>query len=669
MPQWDHPRSFPYSIYACERPHDQAPELTKCEIHDPLKSGNHIRLLKVFPPGWPDRLTEKLTREEDTNIQCEIYQVSLASLITEGRPFFATLSYAWGDPKPVKQIRCGNVLVPVAQSLYDALVYIRNLRTPRLLWVDCLCIDQFNSDEKSRQVQRMHLVYGQSHCISWLGVESDRDRDLTATLPILHWFGKTSRFISDQRLNYTWHNMKVHIKLNPLRGLSNLGDLPWATLHKCLNRDVFNRLWCTQETLVARSNDLRTSVSHLDINALASSCYLLLHVLDDILHYGSIGDTGTDAETLVLLRSLCAQIDRTLADVSTEGKSWPYIRYKRSDVHRVASVAATAMAMYSKDCFDPRDRIYGIAGLCDLDALYQISYSNTTLTVQQVFVDFTLHCLRSTMSLDLFRTAYRITAGRTRYSQIPASQHRDWLRGLPSWSPDFAGPARQARDLASRNHERESPLRTCRGRPARFTLISRQYVAVKGVHIGFVRTCSREWRFLNPREDAANWWSGLEQTHASFQRCVSSARAASPGGSTWKLLLYVLSAGADFRNCPAWSYVSRFLPAKTRDRMVKSTIGAAWIMSFLPELAPKGGLSPSQKLDADTRLRVAHDVNAWLLNKSYGTRLFTTDNSAAILGTGLEGTRVGDIVCVLFGSDVPFIVRQVGNKGDYKLIG
>jgi hypothetical protein len=103
--------------------------------------------------------------------------------------------------------------------------------------------------------------------------------------------------------------------------------------------------------------------------------------------------------------------------------------------------------------------------------------------------------------------------------------------------------------------------------------------------------------------------------------------------------------------------------------MVKNTIGAAWIMSFLPELAPKGGLSPSQKLDADTWLRVAHDVNAWLLNKSYGTRLFTTDNSAAVLGTGLEGTRVGDIVCVLFGSDVPFIVRQVGNKGDYKLIG
>jgi len=42
---------------------------------------------------------------------------------------------------------------------------------------------------------------------------------------------------------------------------------------------------------------------------------------------------------------------------------------------------------------------------------------------------------------------------------------------------------------------------------------------------------------------------------------------------------------------------------------------------------------------------------------------------AAVLGTVPDGTRVGDIVCVLFGSDVPFILRQVGNQADYKLIG
>ena len=103
--------------------------------------------------------------------------------------------------------------------------------------------------------------------------------------------------------------------------------------------------------------------------------------------------------------------------------------------------------------------------------------------------------------------------------------------------------------------------------------------------------------------------------------------------------------------------------------MVKSTIGAAWIMRHVPGLAPKGGLALSRKLDADTWVKVAGDVDAWLWSKSECTRLFTTDNPAAVLGTGLDGIRVGDIVCVLFGSDVPFVLRPVGYKGDHKLIG
>lgn len=92
-------------------------------------------------------------------------------------------------------------------------------------------------------------------------------------------------------------------------------------------------------------------------------------------------------------------------------------------------------------------------------------------------------------------------------------------------------------------------------------------------------------------------------------------------------------------------------------------------MRFLPELAPKGGLALSQKIDAESWFNIADEVNAWLYDQSSGTRLFSVDNPAAVLGTGPDGTRVADVVCVLFGSDVPFILRQVGNQGNYKLIG
>jgi hypothetical protein len=103
--------------------------------------------------------------------------------------------------------------------------------------------------------------------------------------------------------------------------------------------------------------------------------------------------------------------------------------------------------------------------------------------------------------------------------------------------------------------------------------------------------------------------------------------------------------------------------------MVKSTIGAAWIVSYASEFVPEGGLALNRKFDAAAWMSFAWHVEVLMRRKSYGTRLFTTDNSAAVIGTGLDGTRVGDVVCVLYGSDVPFIIRQVGNKGEYKLIG
>jgi hypothetical protein len=664
MPQWNYPGAYPYSIYACERPYDQAPDLIKCEPHEPLRSDNHIRLLKVFPPGWPDRLTENLTREEDTDIQCEIYQVPLASITTEGRPYFATLSYAWGDPKPVRRIRCGINLITIPQSLYDALVYIRHSRTPRLLWIDCLCIDQNNSEEKSRQVQRMHLVYSASHCISWLGVENDPERDLTAMLPILRWFSDACRTLDDQDIPKDWLNVKHHFELNPLDGWSRLRELPWATLNRCLSRDIFSRLWCVQETLLARSNDLRTSVSHVNINVLVRSCHLLSTALTHEKRPGTINHNDLDRD-LTRLKTCCFEIVRMLAGSPVNADTpLPRIENKRSAANQVASPAATATGLYRKECSDPRDRIYAIMALCSLDTSYQISYSKPA---HQVFVDFTLQCLRDTCSLEIFQTLNRIAACRAESKYTPTPHHRYWLHGLPTWCPDFAGPRLRGRKLVASDHLRSEPLNACRERPACFTVLSRQLVGVLGVRVGAVKSCKHDWSGRNPGEDIADWTT--EQVDASMRSCASSVQAVYSDGPLWKLYLDVCSAGADLHHSQAWSRLSEYLPARTRSRMVKSTIGAAWIMDYAPEFAPEGGLALSQNFDSYTWTKLATYVDAFMKSQSYGTRLFITDSPVAALGTGLDGTRVGDIVCVLFGSAVPLVLRKVGNQGHYKLIG
>lgn len=47
----------------------------------------------------------------------------------------------------------------MTQNLVAALVHLRYLTEPRVLWIDALCIDQQNESERSSQVARMSDIY------------------------------------------------------------------------------------------------------------------------------------------------------------------------------------------------------------------------------------------------------------------------------------------------------------------------------------------------------------------------------------------------------------------------------------------------------------------------------------------------------------------------------
>lgn len=102
--------------------------------------------------------------------------------------------------------------------------------------------------------------------------------------------------------------------------------------------------------------------------------------------------------------------------------------------------------------------------------------------------------------------------------------------------------------------------------------------------------------------------------------------------------------------------------------MIKASLGAAWIVHHLPSLASKAKLPLHRWLGPRTWRGIAGEVDLWLHEANEGTRFFTTDNADAIIGTGPEGLQAGDIVCVLYGGDVPFILHPDG-QGQYTLIG
>jgi Heterokaryon incompatibility protein (HET) len=88
-----------------------------------------------------------------------------------GEPF-AALSYTWGRPGSGHYIKCEGKKIPITENCDAALRHIRSIaeEQPQALWVDAICIDQSNVDERSLQVQIFHHIYASAERTwVWLG--------------------------------------------------------------------------------------------------------------------------------------------------------------------------------------------------------------------------------------------------------------------------------------------------------------------------------------------------------------------------------------------------------------------------------------------------------------------------------------------------------------------
>lgn len=67
-----------------------------------------------------------------------------------------------------------NCALHITENLHSALLELRSHQLERLLWIDAICINQDDMNEKSHQIQLMSKIYGLASCvIVWLGKAED----------------------------------------------------------------------------------------------------------------------------------------------------------------------------------------------------------------------------------------------------------------------------------------------------------------------------------------------------------------------------------------------------------------------------------------------------------------------------------------------------------------
>lgn len=194
--------------------------------HDALPDAStYIRLLEVVSVD-PTR---------DVSVRCR-----LTTWLKESSPAYTAISYTWGDPRQVTDILVNGDRMTVRRNCEDVLRQQCWAKGGHF-WIDAICINQADNDEKSFQVAKMGEVYRDARqTLACVGQHADDSEFLFETL-------------HEHRRGYEKHERYCFDFKDRVDYLARiLGDEPpLARLEeafgKFFNRSYFRRVWIYQE--------------------------------------------------------------------------------------------------------------------------------------------------------------------------------------------------------------------------------------------------------------------------------------------------------------------------------------------------------------------------------------------------------------------------------------
>ncbi|KAH6716999.1 heterokaryon incompatibility protein-domain-containing protein [Leptodontidium sp. MPI-SDFR-AT-0119] len=368
------PIGYPLRFFQNELHHPPSRRLLSYK-YTPLSGPGQIRLLKLLK-GVPG-----------SDIRCEFLSVDLANPPES----YNAISYTWGDPVLKHSIVCDRDELRVTENVKGLLDSMRRPGEAKFVWIDAVCIDQLNLEERGQQVKLMGQIYSSAESVDiWLGPEADDSALLEDFIPkIANVLQKTpkSQFLADQglfRITGTGRHSPE-----------------WTALKRLFERPWFNRTWIVQE-IVASSH-----------------------------HIFVCGDHRIPAVLLV-------RVARELRDLYLNGNG--FVRYHGfnhaiiSKFLRMARIwrerqygketyfSLLAYSFWSSEASDPKDKIFSMVGLdASMATRLEPDYRDT---VQTVYTNATRESLLSCNSIGILSLA---GIGTPRV-----------LSDLPSWVPDFS---------------------------------------------------------------------------------------------------------------------------------------------------------------------------------------------------------------------------------------
>jgi hypothetical protein len=391
-------------------------------------SGAQFRLL-FLEPGLPS-----------DRICCRLEVHNLDDL-----PDYEALSYVWGAREPTRYINCNSQEIEVSPNLYDALFRLRPLRDPdsvesllgvkdahrrskrlskcnssnlftppkvppscasfakvrtqlsrlgteeRVLWIDAICINQQDDEEKAHQVQMMRQIYSLAKdVVVWLG---ENDAHIPSTLEIIN----TCLQIGAQNLEPATDTDTAASYFAP-SGKVDFDALPppdsesWDCFSEFYETTWFSRVWVIQESILASSATIYVGDYELSWEAVGKTAI-----------WASGALYNTDFEQV----RLCA---RNAAFIFT------YARPRGSQLYPLADLLNFTSGFQATQ---PVDQIYALLGIVD-DEDIVVDYS---LPLVRVYTQVARHLLQRQPDLEVLSMVHHTLSDNA------------LEEGFPSWVP------------------------------------------------------------------------------------------------------------------------------------------------------------------------------------------------------------------------------------------
>jgi hypothetical protein len=181
--------------------------------------------------------------EHEDDIRCSL---QLAEL--DDGPEYDALSYVWGEPSTTTTITCNGHSIEVRANLGAALRRLRSRLADCVLWVDALCINQGDLDERNAQVLIMADIYRSAKQVKvYLGEQQPWSAAALRLLQVLSGIALSTDLPENQVMAMLqtayWRGDHQFIPA---------GDSPdWDAFQDFFRQEYFSRMWVIQETALA----------------------------------------------------------------------------------------------------------------------------------------------------------------------------------------------------------------------------------------------------------------------------------------------------------------------------------------------------------------------------------------------------------------------------------